>query len=156
MIVSILLSLGGCSSAWLPFKAYEGPELVASDVAVIRSEIAMGALEDCAVVSVSADEVMYYSWERDSRDFDDFDWGYKGGVDISLKPGTYAVALTGQCHGQDRDGRTYTAVLRPGHRYVTKKAGCFGLNLFKAGLHLWLEDADTGEDVTGSKEILIN
>lgn len=147
----IALFLAGCAVA-VPFKAYEGPDLAPSELALIVTTRAYLTADDPysgadfgAIISVTQGEVLFYSSDRD------FPPGLSNDLMVFLRPGTYSVTYQGQCPRQRSTERIDAIAIQPGHKYVVKRAGCFIFNPNSQGLRLWIEDSDTGTDVSGSK-----
>jgi hypothetical protein len=129
---------------YVPYKAYEGPELADAALAVVKTYPAYP--KDLApyqsVYKITWLDKTYYS--ADDRGGD--------ATAIHLRPDRYLIALEGRCTAKWYPSRrTFGATLRPGHTYLVKSHCGF----LYGSISLWLEDTVTGEDVTRSKAIRI-
>jgi hypothetical protein len=142
--VVVGMSLAGCVEL-SPYKAYEGPDLITGEVAIVTTHPPGQDFADVEVHQINSAGIEYYSARKKNGNF----------FEISLVPGAYEVTLEGRCTSQwPLARRTFTAALRAGHSYEPKRGCCFAYVL-KDSFCMWLEDSVTGEDVTGSKRIQI-
>jgi hypothetical protein len=151
VVIVASFSLAGCAG-WVRLKAYDGPELPITDVAIIRTRIpSPGGIYDVGAVQVVAQEGRtYYRYFDDRYKLPE----YTSFLELVLQPGDYDITLVGACrHGGYAD-HEFRVTLQSGRMYEVKRAGCF--SLFEDGIRLWIEDVATGDDVSHSKDLLLD
>jgi len=138
-IAAMAFGLGGCGLMAPDMKAYQGPDMSDSQLAVVEGEW------DCpaCLASVREGGYVYYDESRDGMR-----------RSIKLRPGVYDVAY--QTHteaGVIPFARSDRVELKAGHTYMVRNDVCFAFCFSMPSYtnYFWIEDIATGQVVSGTK-----
>ena len=127
------------------FKAYEEAHLSLAEASVLAFQ-PFGTAS--WVDKVTGGEETYFDLDRE---YANRSWsiGFHP-TELRLAPGIYAIHYHGGCYREPEERRTDVLTMQPGHRYVVRgKCDLTG----HGPLRMWIEDADSGEVLLGSKEV---
>lgn len=138
LVVAMASALAGCGLMASDMKAYPGPDLSKSQLAVVEN--AWGC-PGC-LTSVRNEGYVYYDISCD---------GMRSSV--SLQPGAYDIAYGHRNYKTTAVERSDRIELKAGHTYVVKDdvcyAFCFSMPSYQT--FVWIEDGASGEVVSGIK-----